>query len=160
SNPVTLTVNPDTSKATDAVNRFVAAYNALVNDINTQFTPNSDGSAGGPLSADGSLREAQSSLLSSVVFSVTGNSGIVNLASLGVNLNNDGTLTVDDSALSSALSSNYSAVRSFLQSTSNGFAQNLSSAINNITDSGNGVLTLDTQGISQSAQSIGQRITD
>jgi len=158
--PVTVTVNPDTSKATDAINQFVAAYNTVVKDINTQFTVNSDGTANGPLEGDGSLRQAQSSLLSAAVFSVTGNNGIVNLASLGVNLNNDGTLTVDDSALSSALSSNYSAVQNFLQSTTNGFAQNFSNAITSITDPGTGVLTLDANGISQSAQSIGQRISD
>src|SRR5262249_12557119 len=128
--------------------------------INTQFTVNADGSTNGPLEADGSLRQAQSALLSSVVFSVTGNNGIVNLASLGVNLNNDGTLTVDDSALSSALSSNYAAVQSFLQSTANGFAQNVSNAVTSITDPGSGILTLDANGISQSSQSIGQRISD
>ena len=132
----------------------------MINDINTQFTPGADGTPGGPLSADGSLREAQSSILSSAVFSITGNNGIVNLASLGVNLNNDGTLTVDDSALSSSLSGNYSAVRNFLQSTTTGFAQNLSSAVSNITSSGNGILSLDANGLSQSAESIGQRITD
>lgn len=132
----------------------------MIKDINTQFTAGADGTPGGPLSADGSLREAQSSILSSAVFSITGNNGIVNLASLGVNLNNDGTLTVDDSALSSSLSGNYSAVRNFLQSTTTGFAQNLSSAVSNITSSGNGILSLDANGLSQSAESIGQRITD
>jgi flagellar capping protein FliD len=67
---------------------------------------------------------------------------------------------VDNSALSSALSSNYSAVQTFLQAATTGFAQNLSKAISNITDSGSGVLTLDANGLQQSAQSLGQRVTD
>jgi flagellar hook-associated protein 2 len=157
---ITLTVNPDTSKASDAINQFVAAYNTAIKDVNAQFKVNADGTGGGPLEADGSLREAQSSLLSSVVFSITGNNGIVNLASLGVNLNNDGTLSVDDSALSSALSSNYGAVQNFLQNTATGFAQAFSNTVNNLTDPGNGVLGLDANSISQSSQSIGQRISD
>src|SRR5262249_31170240 len=52
SQPVTLTVNPDTSKATDAINQFVAAYNTAIKDVNAQFTVASDGTGGGPLEAD------------------------------------------------------------------------------------------------------------
>src|SRR5258708_3228052 len=60
--PVSLTVASDTSKAADAVNQFVSAYNTAINDINAQFAVKSDGTGGGPLEADGSLREAQSAL--------------------------------------------------------------------------------------------------
>jgi len=120
----------------------------------------SDGTGGGPLEADGSLREAQQALLSAVAYSVTGNNGVVNLASVGVNLNNDGTLSVDSGALSSALSGNFVAVQNFLQSTSNGFAGNLSSALTNLADPGIGILGLDAQGISQSSLDLTQQISD
>jgi flagellar hook-associated protein 2 len=82
--PVTLTVAPDTTKATAAVNQFVSAYNTTIKDINTQFQVNSDGSGGGPLEADGSLRQAQSALLGAAAYATSGNNGIVNLASIGV----------------------------------------------------------------------------
>lgn len=158
--PVTLTVAPDASKATDAVNQFVSAYNTAIKDINAQFQVNPDGTGGGPLEADGSLREAQSSLLGAAAYTIPGNNGIVNLASIGVNVNNDLTLSVNQGALSSALSSNYSNVQSFLQSTSNGFAGNLNTVLTNLTESGSGVLGLDAQGISQSSQNLGQQIAD
>jgi flagellar hook-associated protein 2 len=158
--PVTLTVAPDTTQASSAVNQFVTAYNTAIKDINAQFQVNSDGSGGGPLESDGSLREAQSTLLSAVAFAASGNNGVVNLASLGVNLNNDGTLSVDQSTLTSALSSNYSSVQNFLQSASSGFAGNLTTALTNLIDPSSGVLGLDAQGITQSSQSLGQQISD
>jgi flagellar hook-associated protein 2 len=158
--PITLTVSPDTTQAADAINKFVAAYNTAIADINAQFNVASDGTGGGPLEADGSLREAQSSLLSAISYSISGNSGIVNLAALGVNLNNDGTLTVDSGALNSALSSNFASVQTFLQSTTGGFANNLSSVLTNLTDPSAGVLGLDASGISQSSRDLGQQISN
>ena len=158
--PVTLSVAPDTSQAATAVNKFVSAYNTAATDINKQFSVASDGSGGGPLEADGTLREAQQALLSAVSYSVTGNNGPLNLASIGVNLNNDGTLSVDSPTLASALASNFSGVQSFLQSATNGFAGNLSTALNNLTESGTGILGLDAQGISQTSQALSQQILD
>jgi flagellar hook-associated protein 2 len=158
--PVTLSVTPDTSKASDALNQFVAAYNTAINDVNAQFAVNADGTGGGPLEADGSLREAQSALLAAVTHSVSGNGGIVNLFSLGVNINNDGTLTVDSAALASSLSSNFSNVQSFLQSASSGFAGNLYSALSNLIDPTAGALGLDAKGIAQSSQDLTQHISD
>jgi flagellar hook-associated protein 2 len=158
--PVTLTVNPDTSKASDAINTFVSAYNTTIKDINAQFAFSSTSAGTGPLEADGSLRDAQSALLGAVTFSAAGNNGAVNLASIGVNLNNDGTLSVDSSALATALSSNFSGVQGFLQSPTAGFAKSLSTTINNLTDSSSGILGLDAKGIAQSSQDLAQQISD
>ena len=67
------------------------------------------------LESDNSLQQVETMLLGAISYSVAGNSGMVNLASIGVNMNDDGTLTVDSGALSSALSSNYSAVQNLMQ---------------------------------------------
>lgn len=158
--PVTINVSPDTSQATSAINTFVSAYNTVVTEINNQFKVASDGSGGGVLENDNTLRQVQSSLLAAVSYSVTGNNGAVNLASIGVNLNNDGTLSVDNGALSTALSSNFSAVQNLLQNATTGFAQNLSSVVNSITAPGNGLLTLDNNSLTNTSQSIGQQISD
>ena len=158
--PVSLTVGPDTSQATTAINNFVSDYNTVVTEINNQFAVASDGTGGGVLENDPSLQAAQSALLAAASFSVTGNNGIVNLASIGVNLNDDGTLTVDNSALSSALSSNFSAVQNLFQNATTGFAQNLTTTINNISGPGNGILTLDAQSNTSQVQDLNQQITD
>lgn len=120
----------------------------------------SDGTGGGPLEADGSLREAQSALLGAITFAVGGNGGIVNLGSLGVNVNNDGTLSVDSGTLNSALASNFANVQSFLQGTGTGFSNNLSNVLGNLIDPSSGALGLDAKGIAQSSQDITQHISD
>src|SRR5579883_2792893 len=134
--------------------------NTVIGDINTQFNVASDGSGGGPLEADNTLRDVQSQLLGAISYSISGNSGIVNLASLGINMNNDGTLSVDNGALSTALQSNYSAVQSFLQNASTGFAQNLSTVLSNINSPGTGLLSIDSQSITNTSQDLSTQISD
>ena len=160
STPVTVNVNPDTTQATTAINNLVSAYNTVIGEINSQFNVAADGSGGGPLEADNSLRDIQSQLLAAFSYSVPGNSGVVNLASIGVNFNNDGTLSVDSGKLSAALSSNYSAVQNLLQNTSNGFSQNLSTVLSNINGAGTGILSLDAQSITNTSQDLMRQIAD
>ena len=160
STPVTVNVNPDTTQATAAINNLVSAYNTVIGEINSQFNVAPDGSGGGPLEADNSLRDIQSQLLAAFSYSVPGNSGMVNLASIGVNFNNDGTLSVDSGKLSAALSSNYSAVQNLLQNTTNGFSQNLSTVLSNINGAGTGILSLDAQSITNTSQGLMKQIAD
>jgi flagellar hook-associated protein 2 len=91
---------------------------------------------------------------------LTGNGGPQNLTSLGISVNNDGTLSANSGALAAALSSNFSAVQSFLQSGSAGFASNLSSVVTGLTDSISGVLGLDASGLTQSSLALSQQISD
>jgi flagellar hook-associated protein 2 len=158
--PVTVNVNPDTTQATSAINNLVSAYNTVITEINSQFNVASDGSGGGPLETDNSLRDVQAQLLGALSYSVPGNSGIVNLASIGVNFNNDGTLSVDSSALNSALSSNFSAVQNLLQNSTNGFSQNLSTVLSNINSPGTGILSLDLQSVTSTSQGITSQVAD
>jgi flagellar hook-associated protein 2 len=157
STPVTLTVAPDTSSISTAINNFVSAYNTAITAINAQFQVSSSGTGAQPLEADGSLRDAQQRLLSAITYS---NSGSVNLVSLGINMNNDGTLTVDSGALATALSSNFSGVQSFLQTASTGFAGNLNTVLSGLTDSTSGVLGLDASGLTQTSLDLTNHISD
>jgi flagellar hook-associated protein 2 len=100
--PVLLTVGAD--RATQAVNAFVASYNTVMGAINSQFTFDPIANTDGPLAANSSLRSLQGRLLSDVTFSRTGNNGYVILASLGVNMANDGTLSVDSVELNEVIS--------------------------------------------------------
>jgi flagellar hook-associated protein 2 len=145
---VQVAVGPDTADAEQAINNFVSAYNQVINDINQEFTVNSSTNTEGPLGSDSALRSLQSSLLSDVTYSVSGNSGIVNLASLGINMNNDGTLTVGTSpsgeTLDQVLSTNSSAVLNFFQNASStGFATNFNTDLTNLTNPTTGVLNSD-----------------
>ncbi|HXX20289.1 MAG TPA: flagellar filament capping protein FliD [Candidatus Acidoferrum sp.] len=154
---VTLSLSPDADQATSAVNAFVSAWNTVVQDLNSQFNVASDGTGGGPLEADNTLRGVQDQLLSAITTSVAGNNGLVNLASIGVNMNTDGTLTVDSGALTNAVNNNFSSVQSLLQGTG-GVATILSSTLNQITDPTQGSITLDLQGMSQENEDLTNQI--
>jgi len=148
-NPVQLTVGPDTGQITTAINNFVSAYNTVVSTINTQYVVDPTGATPAPpLESDISLRSLQSSMLTDAAYAIGGNSGLVNLASMGINMNNDGTLTVGLSpsgqTFAQVLSSNPRAVQNFFQNTSGtGFANNFNADLTNLTDPTEGPLYVD-----------------
>ena len=150
--PLQLSIGPDTTNATNAINTFVTAYNTLISDINQQYKVNTTSNTEGPLGSDGSLRQLQSSVLSDINYSASGNStlnnlGYVNLASLGINMNNDGTLTIDNTTLNNVMTTTPSALLTFFQNSAAGsppgFATAFSTDLTNLTDPTNGVLNLD-----------------
>jgi len=167
STTVQLTVGPDAAAATTAINNFVDAYNAVIGVINTQFTVNPTTNSEGPLGSDSALRSLQSSLLSDATYSITGNSGLVNLASLGIDMNNDGTLSVNQVAtdthpsLANVLATNPSAVQSFFQNASGtGFANNFNNDLFNLTDVTDGILNVDIAGNKAQQKALATQITD
>jgi flagellar capping protein FliD len=83
----------------------------------------------------------------------------VNLRSLGINTNNDGTLSIDSGTFGTALSSNFSGLHSFLQTASTGFAGHLTSVLKSLSGPG-GELSLDATGFTNSSLSLTQKITD
>jgi flagellar hook-associated protein 2 len=164
--PVQLTVGPDTNQITSAVNNFVSAYNTVISTINTQYVVDPTGTIPAPpLESDISLRSLQSRLLSDVSYAIGGNGGLVNLASLGINQNNDGTLTVGTTPVdpsnpsntgqtfAQVLSTNPSAVLNFFQNTSGtGFANVFNTDLTALTDPTQGPLNVDlTQNQSEQA---------
>jgi flagellar hook-associated protein 2 len=143
-NPVQLTVSHDTSQISSAINNFVSAYNTLVTDINAQYAVGPTGATPAPpLESDISLRSVQSSILNDATYAISGNSGFVNLASLGINTNNDGTLTVGSTpsgqTVAEVLANNPLVVQNFFQNASGtGFANNFNSDLRNLTDATQG----------------------
>ncbi|HUK54721.1 MAG TPA: flagellar filament capping protein FliD [Candidatus Binatia bacterium] len=158
--PVSLSVAPDATQAQSAINSFVTAYNAVVNDLNSQVAVDPSTGQQGPLGSDSSINLVQDQVLSAVAYAVSGNSGIVNLASIGVNFNDDGTLTVDNGTLSSALASNFQAVQNFLQGGASSFGANLTASLQSLTDPTQGPVALDLNGISLTQQDLTQQIND
>jgi flagellar hook-associated protein 2 len=99
-------------------------------------------------------------LLGAVSHAISGNNGVVNLASIGVNLQDDGTLTVDSAKLGTALSTNQAAVQNLFGSATGSFTQNLSSVISTLATSSTGILSIDSQSISSTAQDLTRQISD
>jgi flagellar hook-associated protein 2 len=138
----TLTVSSDLPQAGAALKSFVSAYNAVISGINNQFTYNSSTKNAGPLAGNSSLRSLQSALLGNVSHSLTGNNGFTTLSSLGVTMNNDGTLSIDDAKLTDAITNHSDEFKTFFQDPTQGFAINFSAVLSGLADSTRGILSL------------------
>jgi len=155
----------DTQAAATAVNNFVSSYNTVIQDLNAQLTvtQNSDGSSSAnPLESDGTVTQVQEQLLNFMTQTFGTDSTYNTLASLGISMNNDGTLTVDSTQLSTALNSDYNGVLSFFQGTSgtSGFATALSTQLMQLTDPTEGAFNLDLQGMQNTYSSLQDQIND
>jgi flagellar hook-associated protein 2 len=156
---VRLKVGQDVAGAQQAIKNFASAYNDIVSQINSQFQYNSVTKSSGILAGDGTVRNLQASLLSLGSFQGPEGSKYQTLRSLGLEMQDDGTLKVNDSALSTALQGNAEAVESFFRNDTNtGFAQSLGSKLITMTDSVNGSLVLDAKGCDDSYKSLGRQI--
>src|SRR5580700_4029927 len=155
---VLVSVQPDTTAASQAIQNFVDAYNAVIGSINSQYTLNSSGGEG-VLAGDSMLRSLQSSLLSMVSTSTSGGGQYVNLQSMGIEMQNDGTLQINSANLSQALSSNFSDVQRFFQSTS-GWGQAVGKQMLQLTDPTLGPVAADINGLKQTNQGLTDQIND
>lgn len=108
-----LSVAQDTSTVTANVNAFVKAYNDLNTQIKslTAYTPSTvqgQPGTGGPLVGDATVRTIQDSIRNTLSTSLAGLSNSnISLSSIGVAFQKDGSLAVDSTKLTSALSTNF-----------------------------------------------------
>lgn len=109
----TLTVTPDNTATTKALNTFITSYNAVITLIGQATAFNGIGVQSGPLLGDSMTRGASSQLRNTV-----GNA-IGSLSAVGLNTTVEGKLTLDASKLSTALSADASNVKTITQSLSN-----------------------------------------
>jgi flagellar hook-associated protein 2 len=159
-NSILITVEPDTTQAAGAIESFVDSYNAVVGSINSQYALNSNGTEG-ILAGDSMLQSLQSSLLDMVSTAVSGNGQYANLQSLGIEMQNNGTLQIDSSTLSDALSSSYTEVQNFFQSTAPlGWAETAGKEMTQLTDPTKGPVAADISGLNQSNSDLSTQISD
>jgi flagellar hook-associated protein 2 len=149
---INLSVAPNTSEASTAINKFVTDYNSAMTALNTQFADS--GSGQGSLSADPTVRNLQSELLAALEYTAISPSGsatattVPSLTSLGISVNADGTLSVNSTTLNSVLQNNFSDVQNFFQGSAlNGFANSLDQQLTSFISPADGAFTVDLQSI-------------
>ncbi len=109
--PVSISVARDTSGITSKVQSFVTSYNDMMKTLSSLTSYDASTGQAGILLGDSIARTVTSqvrSLLSSSVSGLTGN--YTSLVNLGITTQADGTLSLNETTLSSALSSDYSVV--------------------------------------------------
>uniref|UniRef100_UPI0038B928EE flagellar filament capping protein FliD n=1 Tax=Paraburkholderia sediminicola TaxID=458836 RepID=UPI0038B928EE len=130
SSPQTLTVAQDTTSQASTINHFVTLYNTLVTAMGTLTAFSSTATSQGVLLGNSTLNMVQNQLASIVATGVKNGNTTTSLASLGISLNADGSLSVDSDTLNSALQTNQSTVASLFNST-NDVAEQLNTNITN-----------------------------
>src|SRR5579862_1020558 len=137
--PVTLTVNADTTTIQSNIASLVSAYNTLLGVFNTLGGYDSSTSTAGPMMGSGLLQNIQSQM-SEALYSIvpTGSSTYNSLASIGITTGSDGTLSINQTTLQNALSTNLNAVSSLFSGT-NGIASTLNTQITQELGSGGAI---------------------
>lgn len=110
---ITMNINRDIDKVKTNINKFASDYNQIAQYINEQFTYDANKKqAKGVLMGDTTLLSVLSDVRSNVAGTITGLPSTMNILSqAGLNFDSKGNLTVDDSTLTSKLSTDFSAVR-------------------------------------------------
>src|SRR6185436_2000911 len=122
---VSLTIGNDTNAVSNKIKGFVNAYNTLYTTFAKLRSYNADTKEAGPMLGDALLQGIEEGIRTDLVSPVSDVSSAYNsLAALGITKQVDGTLKVDDTKLSAALSADRGAVAAVFGST-NGVAARL-----------------------------------
>jgi flagellar hook-associated protein 2 len=151
-NPVQISVTNDTSTATSYINKLASTYNTLIGTLSSLTAYNSATNTAGDLQGDASAVGLLNTLKG-----ITGHTGPAGntfkyLSDLGVQIQLDGTLTVNSSKLASSLA-NPSAVESLFNAASTGssnagLAQQFAAYALSANDT-NGIITTRTHSLKQ-----------
>lgn len=119
STTITLNIERDLSGISDKIQSFVDSYNEVSSYIKEQQTYDTENEeAGGVLFGDGTLSSVKSDLSSLLVEPIWGVSSEYSiLGMVGINLDNEGQLTVDSAKLNSFLETNFFDVQQLFSAT-------------------------------------------
>ncbi len=140
--PVTLSVTGDNSATASKLSALIDAYNSVVRNVNSQTTYS--GAKLGPetLFGDRSVVALRQNLGSVLSTSYTANGATTSVGMIGIKLNSDGTLTLDQDKLTAALQKDPKAVQNlFVGDRNNGLAKSLNDLVDRFAGT-SGVLTL------------------
>jgi len=114
-NPVDVSIEPDNAAIKSALKAFTEAYNEVVKFVNEQNTYSKDGGAGGALFGDSAVSIVRSKIRDSL-FAVNladvqaDTEGYSTLGLVGIEVEKDGTLSIDDAKLDEKITANLGAL--------------------------------------------------
>lgn len=151
-----LNVAVDTSTVSSAVNDFVKSYNTMIGIFNQLNSYDATTGKTGTLFGDATLRSVESQIRREITSNVSGLTGdLRNVVDLGITSQDDGTLTVDATALSDAITNNLSSVAT-LFSGSDGVATRLDSLLEGYVKA-TGILDTRTTALNDQISDIGDQ---
>jgi flagellar hook-associated protein 2 len=162
--PATITIADDTSAIQQKVQAFVTAYNSAVTEGHTDAGFGTQTASNTLLQGDQGIGMSLDQMSSLIGESVPGTSGAyTTLASVGLDLNTDGTLTLDSTKLASALAADPTSVsRLFVTDSSTGATGvmgTISSTIDSMVNGANAPIQAEQNAFASRVQSLTKEIT-
>ncbi|MGF6099229.1 flagellar filament capping protein FliD [Pseudomonas sp. 18175] len=154
----TLTISQDTDAIYDAVSAFVTAYNSYVSTVDTLTSYDADADTAGELLGDSTTRRI-STKLSSDLYSAVGSGTFSYLSQLGISLEVDGTLLIDEDTLTAAITDNIDAVSEFFIGTdgTSGFIGQMTTDLDTYLDEDDGLIVARTDSLATKLEQLEDR---
>ena len=129
--PVTVNISTDPESVKTNIKALATAYNDIVKFVNERTTYDISTKTGGIFFNESTAKSVLSQLRTALSGEVSGLSTYKSVGEVGFKTERDGTITVDDAKLDTALASNYSATKSLfiMQTTSSGIADRVVKAV-------------------------------
>jgi flagellar hook-associated protein 2 len=155
----TISITNDTTASTKAINAFVTAYNNYITtETGLTWDPTqATGSQAGALLGDSMTNTITNGLGGLIGGGISVGGKTFSLSSIGIDLQHDGTLSVDTTTLQNALTSNSSAVAAVFNTT-NGIGTTLNSFINTYTQT-SGTIDQRTQALNTDLSNLSDQAT-
>lgn len=157
---VQVSLSQDVNAVKTNIKALATAYNEVVKFINERTTYDVTIKQGGVFFNESSARTVIAQLRTALSSTVSGATTYSSVGQIGFKTERDGTITVDDGQLTTALSTNYGAVKALFtnQGAVAGLAQSLVSAVDALNDIAGGALTVRKTGLTNEITRVGNDI--
>ncbi|MDH4078500.1 MAG: flagellar filament capping protein FliD [Nitrospira sp.] len=157
---VQVSLSQDVNAVKTNIKALATAYNEVVKFINERSTYDVATKQGGVFFNESSARTVIAQLRTALSSSVNGATTYTSVGQIGFKTERDGTIAVDDGQLTTALNTNYGAVKALFvnQGSAAGLAQSLVSTVDALNDVVGGALTLRKNGLTSEITRVGDDI--
>lgn len=142
------------------IKNLATAYNDVVKYVNERNTYDVSSKKGGDFFDESSVKTVLARLRTALSSTPSGATNYSSLGQIGFKTERDGTITVDEAQLSTALSANYAGVKALIsnQGAVTGLAQSVSSAVDALNDVSGGTLTVRKRSLTSEISRLGDDI--
>lgn len=154
---LSLNVTRDTTTVSNSISAFVKAFNDLNSTLKNLSSYDAANKKGAVLQGDATVRTLQAQLRNMLSTAVSGAGSLTSLASIGASFQRDGTLYLDTTKLSTAMTNSFSNVSTLFTSTG-GYTTMLGNWATKALAS-DGILASKTAGIGKTITDIGNRLS-
>jgi len=153
-----VTVSIDSAALKSSIKDLVESFNAVNKIVNDQFALNPDTKRQGALAGDASLRGVIARLRNELSAASESDGEYRYISDIGIAFQKDGSLTLDEAELSSALEADADGVAELFTLVSNGIGQRIPNTIDDYISSVDGTLTFRQKGILTSIENIDKKV--